>query len=339
VAGAGRGGRTPSVPRPATVGGRTGGIVYLFAASAALVNAVTSVLQRMWVETAPADTTMHLSLITHALRRGIWLLGLALMPLTFVLSAIALRFGQLSVVQPVLTTELLFLEAILVTAFHYRLGWRELVGSGTFVVGLGAFFVIADPSGGGLTPRTSSWLVATAVVVAAVVAGILAARTGPRWWRAAAFGAATAVTFAFNAALTKSLTIYITEGWGHVFTHVEPYAIVVTGIFGVFLLQNALHAGPITASRTTLLTVNPLVGIALGLALFGDHLATSGPRVPLEVLALATMVAGIVVLARSPLVAGPGDPTGPGESLTAARRHARRPEPVVAPVDAPVDVP
>ena len=31
------------------------------------------------------------------------------------------------------------------------------------------------------------------------------------------------------------------------FTHPQPYMLAVTGIGTVFLIQNALHAGPITA--------------------------------------------------------------------------------------------
>ncbi len=138
----------------------------------------------------------------------------------------------------------------------------------------------------------------------AIVGCILAALRGPRWWRAAAFGAATAVTAAFSAALTKSITTYITEGWGHVFTHAQPYMLAVTGLGTVFLIQNALHAGPITASRTTMVTINPLVSIVLGVTLFADRLRTGPLWVTLEVAALAVLVAGVVVLARSPLVAG-----------------------------------
>ena len=145
---------------------------------------------------------------------------------------------------------------------------------------------------------------ASVVLLAAIAAFIVAALRGPRWWRAAAFGAATAVTAAFSAALTKSITTYITEGWGHVFTHAQPYMLAVTGLGTVFLIQNALHAGPITASRTTMVTINPLVSIVLGVTLFADRLRSGPLWITLEVVALAVLVAGVVILARSPLVAG-----------------------------------
>ncbi|HXW38053.1 MAG TPA: hypothetical protein VEJ44_00040, partial [Acidimicrobiales bacterium] len=77
-------------------------VAYLLAAMAAAVNALTSVLQRIGVETAPRSSTLRLSLMTHALRRGIWLVGFALMLVVFGLQATALRFGELSIVQPVL---------------------------------------------------------------------------------------------------------------------------------------------------------------------------------------------------------------------------------------------
>ena len=54
-------------------------MVYVLALGAALSNALTSVFQRMGVEDAPESSTMRLSLVTHALRRGVWLLGFVFM--------------------------------------------------------------------------------------------------------------------------------------------------------------------------------------------------------------------------------------------------------------------
>ena len=279
-------------------------MAYVLAASAAFVNALTSVLQRIGVETAPDSDTMRLSLMKHAIKRGIWLIGFALMLVVFALQATALRFGELSVVQPVLTTELLFLLLILGAWFRYRLTWKEWLGSLVIVAGLGLFFVAADPRGGNAIPTNRQWVVASVILLAAIAGFIVAALRGPRWWRAASFGAATAVTAAYTASLTKAITTYTTEGWGHVLTHFQPYMLAICGLGTVFLLQNALHAGPITASRTTLVTINPLVSIVLGLTLFHDRLRTGFGWISLEVFGLAVLVAGVVVLARSPLVAG-----------------------------------
>ena len=304
-----------------------GDVAIVLAALAAFVNAITSVLQRIGVESAPASSTLRPSLISHALRQGIWLAGFALMLVQFGLQATALRAGQLSTVQPVLTTELLFLLLVLAVWFRYRLGLREWLGALAIVVGLGGFFLAARPHGGQALPSPAGWTVATAVVVVMVGACILGALRGPRWWRAAAFGAATALTAAFGAALTKAITSYLKDGWGAVFSHYPIYMLGVTGLGTVFLLQNALHAGPITASRTTLVTVNPLTSIVLGITLFHDVLRTGLGWTSLEILSLAILILGVVVLTRSPLVAGTGDTDG--EQLGGARMRAMEAAPPI----------
>jgi len=206
--------------------------------------------------------------------------------------------------------------------FRYRLGWKEWFGSLIIVAGLGSFFLVAAPKGGNAIPSDRQWLVATVILLVAIVGFIVAALRGPRWWRAASFGAATAVTAAYTASLTKAITTYTTQGWGHVLTHFQPYMLAVCGLGTVFLLQNALHAGPITASRTTLVTINPLVSIVLGITLFHDTLRTGVGWVSLELVALAVLVTGVVILARSPLVAGTPEAGDLDEMLGGARRRA-----------------
>ena len=84
----------------------------------------------------------------------------------------------------------------------------------------------------------------------------------------------------------------------------DPYALGLTGACGLFLLQSALHAGPIAASRTTSVIVNPLASIVIGVTGFGERLRPGPGFVTLDVLALTVMCAGVVVLIRSPLVGG-----------------------------------
>jgi hypothetical protein len=68
--------------------------------------------------------------------------------------------------------------------------------------------------------------------------------------------------------------------------------------------------------------MNPLISIVLGITLFADKLRTGSLWIPLELVSLAVLVAGVVVLARSPLVAGSDVEGIPGEILADARGHA-----------------
>ena len=102
-------------------------MVYLLALAAALSNALTSVSSAWAWRTRRPGTRLRLRLMTHAVRRGIWLAGFGLMTLSFVMQAIALHFGRLTEVQPIITMELLFLVLILVRGS----GSRSVGGSGS----------------------------------------------------------------------------------------------------------------------------------------------------------------------------------------------------------------
>jgi uncharacterized membrane protein len=178
-------------------------MVYVLALACALVNALTSVLQRLGVQNAPADAALRLSLLKYALRRGVWLLGFALMIVSFLLQAVALHIGRLSEVQPILTTELVFLIAILAIWFRFRIGRREWIGAIAVTAGLAASCTSRPEYGMTLPP---TWRYCRGGVCAGIILGtVFLATRGPRWWRATMFGTAASVSFAFTAACTRRL--------------------------------------------------------------------------------------------------------------------------------------
>jgi len=300
----------------------------VLALGAALANALTSVFQRMAVETAPAGMTLRLSLISYALRRRIWLLGFALMIVSFLLQAVALHLGRLSQVQPILTTELVFLVVVLAVWFRFSISRREWLGALAVSGGLAGFLFFADPRDGTLSPPASSWLLAGAACGAAIAVAVAAALRGPPWWRAAMFGTAAGIGFAFTSACTKAVSDFATADWVTLYRHPQTYALAFFGALAVFLTQNALHAGPIVAAQSTLVLVDPVASILIGVGLFDENLRTSGPWGPLEALSLVVLVAGAVSLAHSPLVSGLKGADGQYHELLSQRsRSARSPDP------------
>jgi drug/metabolite transporter (DMT)-like permease len=279
-------------------------MVFVLALAAALANALTSVFQRKGIEAAPPAATLRFSLITYAVRRGIWLAGFALMIISFLLQAVALHLGRLSEVQPILTTELVFLVIVLVAWFGFRMGTREWTGVIAVTAGLAGFLYFADPVDGTLSPPLWEWLIVLSACTGGIVIATALALRGPRWWRAAMFGTAASISFAFTAACTKVVSGFAASDLAGLYRHWQTYALAVFGALAVFLAQNAIHAGPIVASQSTIVLVDPVASILVGVGLFGDDLRTSGAWGPLEALSLLVMVAGAVVLAHSPLVAG-----------------------------------
>ena len=82
-------------------------MVYLLACVAALVNALSSIMQRLGVEDAPTDSAMSARLVTHMFTRVIWLGGFVLMGAGFLAQAAALHAGSLTIVQPILVSEVM----------------------------------------------------------------------------------------------------------------------------------------------------------------------------------------------------------------------------------------
>jgi drug/metabolite transporter (DMT)-like permease len=298
-------------------------MAYVFALASALSNALISIFQRIGVEDAPEDTTMRLSLLKHAIRRGIWLAGFALMVSSFVLQALALHLGELTSVQPILTTELLFLVAILALWFRFQVRWRDWVAAVVAAAGLTGFLYFSQPGPDRTIPSGLLW--AEVGGACAVVVGISVALTrfGPRWWRAAMFGVAAAIGFAFTASLTKVVTGLIAHNWLHMFLHWQTYTLALTGVASVFLAQNAYHSGPIAASQSTLVMVDPLVSILLGIVLFSDSLRTSEPWGALEAASLLVLFIGAGALCLSPLVSGIKSEDPAYQEMLSARGRSR----------------
>jgi hypothetical protein len=307
-------------------------MVFICALGAAIANALTSVFQRMGVEDAPADSTLTLGLMAHALRRGVWIFGFVLMVFSFLFQAVALHFGQLSEVQPVLTLELLFLVFVLAVWFRFNVGTREYVGALAAGAGLAGFLVFADPRAGNAPPPSWEWATAAAACGGAMAVAVVMALRGPRWWRAALFGTASAIGFAFTAALTKAVGNYFAQDWVSIFKHPQTYGLAIFGVASVFLAQNAFHAGPIVASQSTIVLVDPLVSIIIGICLFGDNLRTNGAWGPLEALSLLVLFAGAFSLVNSPLVRGIKGVEAEDTELLGGRR---RQEPVPHPMSPP----
>lgn len=299
-------------------------IVIVLAVGAAWCNALASVLQRSAARSAPDEDSLRLRLVAYLVRRPAWFGGIVFMVLSFALQASALSRGQLSTVQPVMVSELLFVLLVIAGWFHHPVGRREWLGAVAIVAGLGGFLAVATPSGGSIQP---SWLalgLAGAGTLGVIFAAVSLSRRALSTGRAALLGVAAGTTFALTAALTKVFTSAVSAHglWG-AFAGWSPFALAVTGIGAVFLAENAFQAGPLTASQPALTIADPLVSVALGVGMFGDHLQTAAWAVVLELATFALMATGIVLIGRSRQLSGPVQPAdGPRTAADSGRAGA-----------------
>jgi hypothetical protein len=105
-----------------------------------------------------------------------------------------------------------------------------------------------------------------------------------------------ALVATFIKATTNTLTQF---GVGGMFTHWPVYALVAGSAAALFLMQAALHVGPLRASQPFLVIVDPIVSIALSIWLFNEGFTSDVGLLAVAAIAFAVMCAGIVVLTQT----------------------------------------
>ncbi len=284
----------------------------IFALLAAMSNALATVMQRIGVETSGSvdseykDSDRVGFKFKNLLKSPVWFAGLGLMTASFLLQAIALAFGNLTTVQPVMVTELLFIVIILGFWFDHQIGRQEIFSVFGVILGLGLFLGFSFGQRGNLHPDLDDWMAVIGGGLGVILLSLWFTTKGSRSFKAASFGVAGGTAFAVTAAFIKQVAEQWPHGIVYVLSNWEGYGVAIAGMVGLILSQHALNAGPVAASQSALLISNPLASIVMGVYLFGNHLDRSGPRLAAEVIALAVMFASLFVLSHSPLVASHG---------------------------------
>ena len=86
-------------------------------------------------------------------------------------------------------------------------------------------------------------------------------------------------------------------------TSIGIWAYAVTGAIGFVLFQHALRAGHVAASRASMIIVNPLLSVLIGVVAYGESLRHGSLAITLEVLGLVILLGSARALALSPMIA------------------------------------
>jgi len=275
-------------------------IAVLAALGAAGAFGVAAALQHRQAQLAPLAEGPSFRLLARLAGRPLWLAGIALAAAAYGLQALALAFGPLALVAPIVAADLLF--ALPVAARWSRpLGPREWLGCVLAAGGIAAFLAAAPPSSGSSDAPARDWLLAFAVVALVCVLGAGAGRLGSGTTRAVLTGIAAGAVFGLTAAVTLSLTrLARAAGPGAALGHWQPWALLALGTAGLLLSASAFQAGALAASLPVMDTVEPACGVLLGTLLFGERLAGSPAGIAVQLAGAAAAVAGITVLGRYP---------------------------------------
>ena len=219
-------------------------VTIIFALAAALANAVHLMTQHA----ASAGVTGKVrgwKLASFLIRQPLWLLGWVAAAGGFAFQAIALHSGQLSIVQPVLVTELVFALVLRRFWVHQDIAKTAWTAALVTCAALAVFLTAAEPHGGHLRPDAADWAFSLAVFGGAVAVLAVTARWGSPVRRATLYATAASITWALMATFIKAATNALAaSGPVGMLAHWPIYALVVSGIVGSALPTGRVAGRP-----------------------------------------------------------------------------------------------
>ncbi|MEU6539844.1 DMT family transporter [Streptomyces sp. NPDC047000] len=277
-------------------------LVLVLAVSAACCLGFGFVLQQDAARRAPLSDFLSPRLLLDLMHVPRWLGGIGLMVAGMVLGAVALGRGQISLVEPLLATNLLFALTLSRRQSRQPLGHQGWAGLVLLAGGVSAFIVAGQPSGGiAVSSPLRHWLIIGVMIGIALLLTALAKR-----WRLSVadpvlLAVAAGLLYGVQDALTRvSGQRFSAGGFAELFTGWQPYGVLVLGVTGLVLVQSAFETAPLRMSLPALTAAQPLAGIACGVGFLGDRLHTDTGALAWEAAGLAAIVAGIVLLGLHP---------------------------------------
>ncbi|CAM5567343.1 hypothetical protein SALBM311S_02024 [Streptomyces alboniger] len=276
-------------------------LVLVLAVSAACCLGFGFVLQQNAARQAPMSDFLSLRLLVDLMKVPRWLGGIGLMVAGMVLGAIALGQGEISLVEPLLATNLLFALALSRKQSKQPLGRQGWAGLLLLAGGVTAFIVAGQPRGGNaVTDPLRHWLIIGVMIGLALLLTTYAKRSrlssGPVLLAVAAgllYGVQDALTRVSGQRFSEGGLVEVLTGW-------QPYAVLALGVTGLVLVQSAFETAPLRMSLPALTAAQPLAGIVCGVGFLGDRLRTDPGALAWEAAGLAAIVAGIVLLGLHP---------------------------------------
>ena len=268
---------------------------------AAMVFGMSSVAEQRGTKRVKQRRALSPRILLDLVRQPLWDTAIAATLAGFALQVVALKFGPLALVEPILVCDLIF--AVLINSY-LRGRWNPVLVAGVAAcaAGVAGFLVIARPSGGNSTVSLDV-LMPLAVGLAAAVGGCLIVARRSRNLRPLALALACGINYGVAAFLIKIAT---SQGGGlvHLLTNWPIYALAVVGPVGFVLNQDAYQQETLLAPVLSIITAcDPLVSIALANLWLDEKLNGTPAGIAGEAIALTTMIIGIVVMAhQSPQV-------------------------------------
>ncbi len=226
-----------------------------------------------------------------------WWLAIGLNGAGATLHVVALRYGPLTLVQPL--GALTLVAAVPLAAFtaSRAVGKREWRGAAITVLGLAGIFALTSPVGDASRSLDVSGILALCAVTGiALLLLVSAAHTAGGTAGSLLYATAAGAAYAISSVLTKTITEAVTDPDALVVLGVAVGGVVAMATAGLLLSQAAYTDADVAAPTAAITLVNPVVSAAVGLTVLGERLAAGTLGAVLALGFAAVAARGVVTL-------------------------------------------
>jgi drug/metabolite transporter (DMT)-like permease len=274
-------------------------LVVAAALAGAVFAAIGIVVRQRATMDVPRDQGVSTMMWSTLLRRPLWWAGTGSAVTGYAFQAVALAYGSLLLVAPLMVSALLFALPLSARLAHRRVSRAEWGWAVVLTIALGVFVALARTKPGDYEGAELPAVIVAGISLLFVAGCLLVALRLSNWRRALLLAVGVGVLFGVVAVLTKLVMHIVREGsMLRLMTTPVLYVVIAVGVIATLLQQSAFHAGSLRASVPAMLVLEPVVAVLLGEVVLEEHLAVSKPAAVVLAIAFITMAAATIALGR-----------------------------------------
>lgn len=272
----------------------------VLAVTFALLSAITiawgTVIRHRIALAAGEDTP---TAILQAVRVPRWWLGVFAAVFGYFLQIVALSYGTLLIVQPVLVLSLMFTLPLSAHFDGRRISPSETAWAGLLTVAVAVLVILGKPSAERESLHLVTWLVCLLLGIVVMLGLYAWSRRVLPYIRAVILGSITGAIMGYLAVLSKLVVmIFVAEGSGGLLRSWELYGLLACAVIGTGVQQASFNAGPLKNSLPAMTVVEPLVAFLLGYLVLGEKFLVTGWQWSYVIVSIAAMAGATIVLSR-----------------------------------------
>ncbi|MBZ8177525.1 hypothetical protein GP475_01365 [Corynebacterium poyangense] len=273
-------------------------LAIFFALASALTIAWGTAVRHRIAEAGPSEDSALLS----AVQQPLWWAGLSTSLIAYGLQILALGFGPLLIVQPILVMSLMFTLPISALYDGRRIPVDEIFWSGVLSIAVAVVVLLGRPVGGRQSIGIHHWIPALLVGAIAIATIYRLAGRLIRREKALLLGLVTGAIFGYVAVFSKAVADAIGRGgFIYLLTQWELYALIASALLGTAIQQIAFDAGALKNSLPAMKIGEPIVAFVLGFSVLGESFQVSGQDYWWLSFAFLIIIVSTVTLSRKGL--------------------------------------